>query len=457
MYFVMRNFVTGTIVLLFLSSISCTDTEKGDWTRLYNGKNLDGFVQRGGEAKFEASGKMIVGTTVANTPNSFLCTEKEYDNFIMEAEVLVDTFINSGIQIRSQSDPEYRDGRVHGYQVEIDPSPRSYSGGIYDEARRGWLYDLRENEAGRNAFVNHEWNRYRIEAIDSSIKVWINGVQTANLVDEWNDRGFIAFQVHGINAERAPWTEGLHVRWRDIRIMTEDLEAHRTKPGNDIEVRGSLVNALLEQEKQNGWKLLFDGETTRGWRGAGMDHFPEKGWQAGNGTLTVVESGGSEAEFGGDIVTVDEYGDFELYLEFKFTPGANSGIKYYVTEEEKTSGSAIGPEYQILDDERHPDAKKGREGNRTLASLYDLIPAENKRLFPEWQQVRIVSGDGHVEHWLNGRKVLEYERGSGHFRELVARSKYSKWDNFGEAEKGHILLQDHGNRVSFRSIRIREL
>jgi hypothetical protein len=178
--------------------------------------------------------------------------------------------------------------------------------------------------------------------------------------------------------------------------------------------------------------------------------------------LTVLASGGGESEAGGDIVTNELYGDFELKLDFRITEGANSGIKYYVdTDLNKGSGSAIGLEYQILDDARHPDAKLGNhEGSRTLASLYDLIPADkNKVVNPigEWNHARILSKDNHVEHWLNGRKVLEYERKSEAYRKLVSESKYVDWPNFGEADSGHLLLQDHGDEVSFRNIKIRNL
>jgi hypothetical protein len=222
----------------------------------------------------------------------------------------------------------------------------------------------------------------------------------------------------------------------------------------------SSPNTLTEQEKAGGWKLLFDGKTTAGWRGAHRGTFPDSGWMIENGALVVLPATGGEAKNGGDIVTMDEYSNFDLQLEFQLTEGANSGIKYFVTEKEKPNGSAIGLEYQILDDERHPDAKLGNhEGSRTVASLYDLIKAENKTVKPmgEWNAARIVSKRQHVEHWLNGGKVLEYERGSEDFRKLVAESKYKIWENFGEAPQGHILLQDHGNRVAFRNIRIRVL
>ena len=171
---------------------------------------------------------------------------------------------------------------------------------------------------------------------------------------------------------------------------------------------------------------------------------------------------GKEAANGGDIVTNDQYKAFDLSFEFRLTPGANSGVKYFVTLAEKTEGSAIGLEYQVLDDVLHPDAKLGRDGDRTLASLYDLKKADKNPRFihpiGEWNVGRVlVHPDNRVEHFLNGAKVLEYVRGSQDFKALVAESKYHVWPNFGEAPQGHILLQDHGNQVSFRSIKLKEL
>lgn len=224
-------------------------------------------------------------------------------------------------------------------------------------------------------------------------------------------------------------------------------------------------NTLTAQEKKDGWKLLFDGKTTNGWRGAYKDKFPAKGWDVTDGMLTIQQSNGSESESFGDIVTDGEYSDFDLVFDFKLTEGANSGVKYFVAEQSpKPKGSAFGLEFQVLDDDKHPDAKLGRNGNRTVGSLYDLIPASGKKANPigEWNTGRVISKGKHVEHWLNGTKVVEYERGSEQFRELVAMSKYKAPDynangRFGEAPKGHILLQDHGNRVYFRNMKIKTL
>ena len=220
-------------------------------------------------------------------------------------------------------------------------------------------------------------------------------------------------------------------------------------------------NTLTPGEKAAGWVLLFDGQTTAGWRGAYRQSFPPSGWVVEDGALKKVAATGKESQAGGDIVTVKEYSNFELQLEWRLTPGGNSGIKYFVVENlPRPQGSAIGLEMQILDDDRHPDARMGRDGNRTAGALYDLIPpAKDKVLRPigEWNHVRILVQGRHVEHWLNGVKVVEYERGSPEFRALVAQSKFKNIPGFGEAPKGHILLQDHGDEVWFRNIKIREL
>jgi len=432
------------------------ESDQEPWQDLFDGTSLNGWEQLNGKAAYRIEGEEIVGTTVANTPNSFLTTTEDYGDFILEFDYKVDPSMNSGVQIRSLSDPDYKKGRVHGYQVEIDPSDRAWSAGIYDEARKGWLYSLENNPKAQQAFKQNEWNHYRVEALGDTLKTWINGVEAAHLVDDQTASGFIALQVHAIGAEDEP---GKEIRWKNLKIISENPREYSKQMSLTA---FNTKNNLTQAEAASGWKLLWDGKTTKGWKGAKLETFPEQGWQIEDGMLTVMESGGGESEAGGDIVTTQKYEDFELKVDFKITEGANSGIKYYVdTDLNKGEGSSIGLEYQILDDARHPDAKLGNhEGSRTLASLYDLIQADpNKPVNPigSWNTARIVSKDGKVSHWLNDEKVLEYDRSTDAFLQLVQESKYKDWPGFGTLERGNILLQDHGNRVSFKNIKIKEL
>lgn len=227
--------VTGLwLMSIVLPLLFAGQSESSEGFRpLFDGRSLEGWVQHGGEATYEIEDGVIVGISVPDTPNSFLCTTRDFGNFVLELDFMVDPSLNSGVQIRSQVFDEARtlrwtasDGtaqqreifadRVHGYQVEIDPSDRAWTGGVYDEARRGWLANLEGNEAAQKAFRQNQWNHFRIEAVDDSIKTWLNGVQAASLRDDMTLKGLIALQVHGVgdNPERV----GKQVRWRNIRI-----------------------------------------------------------------------------------------------------------------------------------------------------------------------------------------------------------------------------------------------
>jgi hypothetical protein len=196
------------------------------WVNLFNGKDLDGWIQRGGKAKYRVENGQIVGQSVPKTANSFLCTSRDYSDFILALEFKVDPELNSGVQIRSQCFDTPRTievkgkkhtipaGIVHGYQVEIDPSKRAWTGGIYDESRRGWLNDLENNEPARKAFEQNDWNKFRVECRGDSIKTWLNGVAAADLKDALTPSGFIALQVHGVGKK----TDPLEVHFRNIRL-----------------------------------------------------------------------------------------------------------------------------------------------------------------------------------------------------------------------------------------------
>jgi hypothetical protein len=209
------------------------------------------------------------------------------------------------------------------------------------------------------------------------------------------------------------------------------------------------VNQLTDQEKAAGWKLLFDGQTTEGWRTFKKQSFPAKGWVVQDGWLHCL------GKDGGDIISDADFGDFELQWEWKLAPAGNSGVKYFVTE---TRNAALGHEYQMIDDAREQDANSA-DGKRVTASFYDVLkPTTSPPTRPagEINQSRILVKGNHVEHWLNGVKVLEYECGSEDLKAAVAASKFKTTAGFGSKLKGHILLQDHQSEVWFRNVKIRE-
>lgn len=225
--------------------------------------------------------------------------------------------------------------------------------------------------------------------------------------------------------------------------------------------------ACQNHEKQSSdveWISLFDGKTFNGWRGLGRDSVPKGHWVIEDGCIKKVESGqvplqaDGQPLAGGDLMTKDTFTDFEFYFEWKISPGGNSGVKYNVSEAMSVSHepkyAALGFEYQILDDDHHPD---GQNPTHRAASLYDLIAPQNKQLKPvgEFNQSRIVFIGNHGEHWLNGRKVLEFDLESPDFKERLARSKYHSIENFARKRSGHIVLQDHTDEVWFRNLKIK--
>jgi len=457
----MKKLTTNAAIILLFAAFTIPFKAKSQSTPgLFDGKTLKGWKRLAGTADYKVENGAIVGTTVLNSGNTFLVTEKEYGDFILELDTKIEsTLSNSGVQTRSHYDPAGNKGKgkVYGRQFEIDPSDRKWSGGIYDEGRRDWLYPLDLHAKAKDAFKVGEYNHIRIECIGNEMRTWINGAAIADVVDTVDNKGFIGLQVHAVSKEEQA---GKKVYFKNLRIQTQNLK--RAPFPKDIYSVNLSPNTLSANEKAGGWKLLYDGHTPKGWHGATLTSFPTKGWEYANGVMHVLPSAGKEESGGGDVVTDDMYSAFDLSFEFKLTPGANSGVKYFVTLSEQTKGSAIGLEYQVLDDKLHPDAKLGRDGDRTLSSLYDLIPAKKQERFVHpigaWNTGRIVVyPNNHVEHYLNGVKVLEYERGSKEFRDLVAISKYVVWKNFGEAKEGHLLLQDHGNEAFFRSIKVKRL
>jgi hypothetical protein len=212
-------------------------------------------------------------------------------------------------------------------------------------------------------------------------------------------------------------------------------------------------NTLSSAEKKAGWVLLFDGKSMDQWRGFRKEQVPAS-WRIENGAITLAGKGG------GDIVTRNQYENYEFSVDWKISEGGNSGIIYNVSEDPQYKATYhTGPEMQVLDNERHPDAKQGKNGNRQAGANYDLIPVSTPAVKPagQWNTARLVVNKGHVEHWLNGKKVVEYQPGSPEWEALVKGSKFATMPGYGRIKKGHIALQDHGDKVWYKNIKIRPL
>ncbi len=296
----------------------------GDFKPMFDGKTLDGWEVCNGKAKYWVEkGGVIAGRTAEGSPNSFLCTTNEYGDFILEFEVKVDPVLNSGVQIRSHRYPEsavvktfdgqriverkHEAGRVYGYQVEIANENSGASGGIYDEARRGWVDNIASNPAASKAFRDNEWNRYRVTAIGDNIKTWINGVPCADLVDSMDLSGFIALQVHAFKGEKPA-----EVRWRNVRIA--DLGRHE-------------------------WKPLFDGRTLDGWTRRGGSNFTVE-----DGAIHGVSAPGDARP--GYVVSDRTFRDVTARLKFRIAHG-NSGFFLRAAKE-----NLAGYEVEIDEKER---------------------------------------------------------------------------------------------------------
>jgi hypothetical protein len=236
-----------------------------------------------------------------------------------------------------------------------------------------------------------------------------------------------------------------------VAAVTLAIQAHVASDA----LAGSEANALTAKEKAAGWQLLFDGKSTSAWRSFKGEKFPEKGWKIVDGALVHEKSVKA-----GDIVTKDSFESFDLRFDFRLSPRANSGVKYLVEENlVKDSKQGVAFEYQVLDDELHPDATKGKNGNRKCGGLYDLIPPSEAAARPmgEWNEGRILVENNKVEHWLNGKKVLSFVRGGPELKTAIAESKFKDIPGFGENARGRILLQDHNDEIAFRNIKIRKI
>lgn len=419
------------------------------------------------KAPFLIDGDKVQGMLFPGNTAAWLVTGGEFRNFVLEYEMKIPEGISSGVLIRSGIRGSGDSVQVKGLRVVCEDSPIEWTGGVFDESLQGWRYPLSYNPIAGKTYRNEDWNRFEVFVEGTRILTRVNGTVCANLLEAGSETGHVALYLPGVEDHALA---GKKVIWRNIIIR--DLAPGELDWIHSVSVPevSYLKNQLTEREKENGWRLLWDGKTSAGWRGARLASFPESGWEIRDGVLSVLSSGEPGAQRGGDIVTVSKYRNFILEVDFRITKGANSGIKYFVdTGLNQGQGSSIGCEFQILDDLHHPDGTRGVNGNRTMGSLYDLIPADgreylsglvpNKLVHPtgQWNRARIEVEGNMVKHYLNGIKVVEYERATQMWKALVDHSKYDQWSGFGENSDGNILLQDHRDEVSFMNIKIREL
>jgi hypothetical protein len=399
----------------------------GEWIDLFNGKDLAHWQNPYDWGKAE----VVDGEIHLTTEKSkwFLSTVKEYSDFIFEVEVkMPEGKCNSGFLFRSHKSKN----RMFGYQAEVDPSGRKWSGGLYDEGRRGWFISPNRDHAkskeakeqsiaafverAGDCFKRHDWNKYRIECRGGHIKISVNGVTTTDIHDQKDAKGYIALQHHG--------EKGQIYRFRNIRIM--ELTA------DNAAVRSSSTE----------WTSLFASGDFSQWTSIKGQAVGE-GWSIKNG---IVHRSGRRP---GDIITKQQYKDFELCFNWKISEGGNSGIKY------RTKGR-LGLEYQVLDDAKHKDSKIP---THRAGSLYELAAApDSKPIHPvgDWNQSRILANGNTIQHWLNGEKIVDIEVGSDDWNQRFQKSKYSKNQGFG-SWTGPILLQDHNDEVWFKNVQICEL
>lgn len=386
--------------------------KKDGWVSLFDGKSLEGWTQRNGTATYRIEGDAIVGKTADGSPNSFLCTDKEYGNFELEFEVRVDRGLNSGVQIRSQTRGGPK-GRVNGPQVEIESSGKNgaESGYIYGEAAGGWMTP-KEKLVKHKHFKDDAWNAYRVRALGPNIQVWINGHQISDLTDhakfESHPKGFIGLQVHGIRKGSGPY----EVSWRKLRI--------REIPTRDVS-----------------WKPLYNGKDLSGWTTTGnwkvepegvllIEPRPgEKGWQRYDAYLT----------------TKKKYGNFILDLEYAYPEKGNSGIHFRIGDPKDPVSTGI--ESQILDSHGKKEPLTHHDHGGIIRTVG---PKKNMSKKPgEWNHITITCLGHHLHVVLNGEPIIDID-----LRETPVKDR---------PLVGHIALQDHGepNNVKFRNIRIIEI
>jgi hypothetical protein len=388
-----------------LSASLCGAQDKVGFVDLFNGKTLEGWTQRNGTATYRVEDGAIVGTTAEGSPNSFLCTDQMFGDFELMFEVKVDSRLNSGVQIRSQTKNDDPKERVNGPQVEI--STDGMAGYVYGEAAGGWMTPGKDRSA-HSLFKEGEWNRYHIVAFGNKIETWLNGEPVSDLTHEGkfesHPRGFIGLQVHGIGRGQGPY----EVRWRNVKLRNLD----------------SFVS-------------LYNGRDLKGWVTSGN-------WIAEEGDVLLIKPREGEQgwqRYGAYLWSEKKYKDFVLDVEYAYPPGGNSGVYFRVAD--RDSPVETGIEAQILDSSK----KEGPLGHHDHGGIIRTIGATKNMSRPpnQWNRMVVTCIGNHLQVDLNGERITDIELDKGAMKDRPL--------------DGYIGFQDHGqpNNIRFRSIRIREI
>jgi len=392
-------------LLISIAACSVTNAEDPGFVDLFNGKNLEGWTQRNGTATYRIEGDCIVGKTSEGSPNSFLCTDKLYGDFELKFDVKVDTELNSGVQIRSQSVGDKPEGRVNGPQVEI--SLDGMAGYVYGESAGGWMTPDADRHSHQH-FIDGEWNTYQIVAVGNKIETWINGHQISDLTHEerfkTHPKGFIGLQVHGVGARKGPF----EVRWRNLKLR--DL---------------------------TGFKSLYNGKDLTGWKTTG-NWLPQN-----DGSILIQPREGEKGweRYDAYLWSEKKYKNFVLDVEYSYPPGGNSGVYFRVGD--TSDPVKTGIEAQILDSSE----KEGPVGPHDHGGIIGTAAASKNMSRPphDWNRMVLTCIGSHLVVDLNGEQIIDTQLDQGPMKDRPL--------------EGYIGFQDHGepNNLLFRNIRIREL
>jgi hypothetical protein len=421
----------------------------GDWEVLFDGQSTEQFRAFKRDSFPSGGWKVEAGQlrTIKGGDEVDIITKDQYDDFELVFEWKVTPGGNSGViyRVSESFDRPWHTGPE--YQVLDDALHRD---GKDPRTAADSFYALVSAE-GKTIKPVGEYNSSRIVARGSRIEHWLNGKKVVALdLGSYGVNQLIGQSKFADKPRFAMETAG-HICFQHHHdeVWFQNIKVRRLEPQKKLVV-AKRDNRLSNAQRDAGWRKLFSGETPKSWRGFLKETFPEEGWVVEDGTLKHLSNGG-----GGDIVTKQRYQEFDFEFEWKVAPGANSGVKYFILEEERRK--TIRHEYQVIDDEKHPDALRGPKWQ--TAGFYDCFPASNRVLHPvgEFNQSRILVQGNQAEHWLNGVMVLSYTLGSPEVLEAVAKSKFKNVEGFGQRHRGRLLLQDHNDEVAYRNLRIRNL